>query len=117
MAVGSHGLAHALLSASTGTASVAGGSVIVGCDTSYLFANTLAYTIDADNDFDSYVRVPPWYDTRSSIITVGGISSSLSPDATTGMHKVSLQAGQSSIAYTIGAALRTEDGPNNTLAV
>lgn len=116
--VGQNGLGHALLSpAMVSTTLVSGNKVSVSCDTTYPFGSTLRYTSNADQAFDFYVRVPEWYVSASSSISLNGQSQSLSPDATTGMHKVSVAAGQSTITYTLGANIVVQPRANDTIAV
>jgi len=116
--VGPNGLGHALLSpAKVSTTLGSGNKVSVSCDTTYPFGGTLAYTLNADQAFDFYVRVPEWYVSGSSSISVGGHSQSLSPDTSTGMHKVSAPAGQSTITYTLGANIVVQPRANDTVAV
>lgn len=116
VAVGRSGLGHALLSPSSITTTVNGGSVSVTCDTSYPFANTLVYTIKADKEFDFYVRVPEWSHSFS-LLASRGSSASTERDSKTGMCRVHIEAGQSKVVYTIGSGIRTETRANNTVAV
>lgn len=115
---GHKGLAHALLSPSSVTTSVAGAPVKIECDTTYPFGNTLTHTVDTTQGFDFYIRVPSWYDPSTSSVQVNGTRpASLSPDKNTGMHHIPVKAGKSSVTYAIGANLRTENRSNNTIAV
>jgi len=116
--VGSNGLGHALLSpAKVSTNLASGNKVSVSCDTAYPFGGTLVYTISADQAFDFYIRVPGWYVSASSSISVGGQSQTLAPDASTGMHKVSVPAGHSTITYTLGANIVVQPRANDTVAI
>ena len=116
--VGTNGLGHALLSPATVSTTLGGGNkVSVSCDTTYPFGGTLVYTLNADQAFDFYVRVPEWYVSGSSSISVGGQSQTLSPDAATGMHKMSVAAGQSTITYILGANIVVQPRANDTVAV
>ncbi|KAK5150391.1 hypothetical protein LTR04_006817 [Oleoguttula sp. CCFEE 6159] len=130
--VGDNGLAHALLSPATATATLGGGNkVTVTCDTNYPFESTLQYTINADKTFDFHVRVPGWYVSASSFINFGDSNpgnrgyqpqihqapQKLSPDAATGMHKISVPAGTSTIGYTLGADVVVEPRSNDTVAI
>ncbi|KAJ6441195.1 putative AC transposase [Purpureocillium lavendulum] len=56
VAVGEKGLGHVLLGPSTVTARVNGGAVKVTCDTAYPFDDVLRYTVEAERDFDLYLR-------------------------------------------------------------
>ncbi|KAL7896849.1 hypothetical protein HDV64DRAFT_56747 [Trichoderma sp. TUCIM 5745] len=114
------GLAHALLSPSTVTTVVNGGSVTVECDTNYPFSNVLTYSVDADKPFTLYLRMPEWADGQMSTLTQSGASSSrlsLNADETTGMTRINLNAGKTTITYVIVAGVRTEERPNNSVAV
>ena len=115
---GDSGLGHALLGPSSVETEVAGGKVSVKVDTEYPFVNELTYTVDAEKDFDLYLRVPSWHVSANSSVTINdGDAAELSPDETTGMHKVSLPAGTSTVKYTIGASIRTEERTQGTIAV
>ena len=116
--VGDSGLAHSLLSPSTVTTSIGGSKVTVKCDTLYPFANKLTYTINADGEFDLYLRVPDWYDSTSTIVsTSGASSSSVKPDSQTGMHSLRISHGSTTVTYTIGTKIRTEARANSTVSV
>ncbi|KAK5018466.1 hypothetical protein BJ546DRAFT_1061617 [Cryomyces antarcticus] len=130
--VGDNGLAHALLSPATATATLGSGNkVTVTCDTNYPFESTLQYTINADKTFDFHVRVPGWYVSASSFINFGDSNpgnrgyqpqihqapQKLSPDTATGMHKISVPAGTSTIGYTLGADVVVEPRSNDTVAI
>ena len=117
--VGNNGLGHALLSPVNVTTTLGNGnSVSISCNTNYPFENTLIYTISATQPFDFYVRVPTWYVANTSSITLNNNSSQfLSPDASTGMHMISLGPGQSTITYTLGASILIEPRANSTIAI
>lgn len=116
--VGNNGLAHALLSPSSVTTTVAGASVRIECDTTYPFGNTLTYTVDSKRGFDFYIRVPSWFDPSTSSVKVNGTRSArVSPNKITGMQRIPLQAGKTSVTYTIGTNLWTESRSNETVAV
>ena len=125
------GLAHALLSPGSVSTSIESNDVTIDCDTMYPFDNVLSYDITASSDFDFHVRVPAWADLDSSSISVssGGYpvasrhmhdkraAGPLSPDPTSGLHKISLPAGKSSITYTLGTSIIQESRPNDTVAI
>ena len=116
--VGNNGLGHALLSpAHVSTTLVGGNKVSVSCLTAYPFGGSLVYTLNAEQAFDFYVRVPEWYEPTTSSISLGGQSQSLSPDTLTGMHKVSVAAGQSTLTYTLGANIVIQPRANDTVAI
>ena len=117
---GDNGLAHTLLAPASANTKLSGsgGAVTVDCETNYPFGSTLNYNIQSDGAFDFYVRVPTWYDSSNSSISVGdGTAGPLSPDPNTGLHHVSLNGGQSTVTYNIGRAIRTEPRANDTIAV
>lgn len=111
--VGNNGLAHLLLGPSNVSTLIG----TVECDTAYPFENTLRYSITTLEGFDFYVRVPSWYDSQKSNITVGGSTSTLSVDKTTGLHKITIPAGKTQVTYNIGAQVRVVRRSNDTVAV
>ncbi|KAK0637055.1 hypothetical protein B0T17DRAFT_588031 [Bombardia bombarda] len=111
--VGDNGLAHILLGPSMVDTPLA----VIECDTAYPFDNTLQYTINSSKDFDLYVRVPSWFTPDTSSIRIGDSSSALQPDPETGLHRIRVSSGSTTINYTIGAAIRAETRANNTVAV
>ncbi|KAI9759486.1 MAG: hypothetical protein M4579_002326 [Chaenotheca gracillima] len=117
--VGDIGLGHALLSPASAYVTLANSNdVFVNCSTNYPFENVLQYTIRANSAFDFYVRVPGWYvDKDSSISVNGGKSGPLAPDPSTGMHKLSLDGGDSTVTYTLGVGIVVEQRANDTVAV
>ena len=112
-AVNTTGLAHALLGPSKVTTAMA----TIECDTNYPFGSILNYSVTAAQAFDLYLRVPEWADlTNSSVATGTATPATLQPDPTTGMHKLSLPSGASTVQYTLDASVRTVARANNTLA-
>ena len=108
------GLAHILLAPTRVSTDMA----VIECATAYPFDHTLNYTISSASGFDLYVRVPHWYDSSSSNIGfVDGFRHALEPDRETGLHRVSIPAGDSTIIYQLGATVRTERRANDTVAV
>ncbi|KIK54869.1 hypothetical protein GYMLUDRAFT_206165 [Collybiopsis luxurians FD-317 M1] len=113
-----NGLVHALLGPTQVTTTLSSGNVNVSCDTAYPFDNTLTYTIQSDGNFDFYVRVPAWHDaSSSSISTNSGPSTTLSPDPVSGLHKLNISAGQTTVTYTLGSQIWTEIRPHDTISV
>lgn len=113
--IGDNGLGHALLSPAKVVTQLQSGKVTVDCQTSYPFADNLSYSIESDGDFDFYIRIPDWV--SSSVITVNGQQSDAIPDADTGMVKLSVPSGSSTIDYTLNTSPRVETRPNNTVAI
>ncbi|TFK65288.1 hypothetical protein BDN72DRAFT_824765 [Pluteus cervinus] len=114
---GNTGLVHALLSPSTVTTNINGGKVTVECSTAYPFMGNLTYSAVAASAFDLYVRVPSWSVSSTSSITVNGAQTSLTPDPTTGLFKISLTPGISIFTLSIGAKVRTEPRSNGAVSV
>ncbi|KAF5137283.1 hypothetical protein E5D57_001061 [Metarhizium anisopliae] len=115
--VGENGLGHALLSPTKVMTTVNKAPVTITCDTTYPFGDTLVYTIDAEAEFDLYLRVPDW--ATGYTITAVSPSGVSTTDAGTGkgMQKVPIQAGGSKVKFTISAAVRTEERPGDSIAV
>lgn len=114
---GDNGIVHAHLGPAKVTTSLGSGGVTVDCQTDYPFGDTLTYTVDAASDFDLFIRVPSWATNESNIQVGGSDASPLSPDDTTGLHKVSLPAGSSKVTYKLGSVIRTEARINDAIAV
>ena len=86
------------------------------CDTAYPFKDTLTYTIKSESPMEFYVRVPEWASPDASV-KVNSKTSSLSPDYKTGMHKIKISKGKTTITYTLPSVIRTESRENDTIAV
>jgi hypothetical protein len=118
--VGNNGIGHALLGpVEASTTTNDGGHVHLRCDTQYPFTNELVYSINASDPFDFYVRVPGWYVPSKSSITINndGASLPLSADPSTGMHKVSIPKGHTTVLYSLGARAQIEKRPRDTVAI
>lgn len=76
----------------------------------------LRYTVNADAPMDFYVRVPDWANSDASI-EVNSKTSPVSPNPKTGLHRISLNKGTSSITYRLPSTVRTESRANETVAV
>jgi hypothetical protein len=114
--VGDNGLAHVLLSPGSATATLSGGHITVDCDTAYPFLDTLTYSVHTNSAADFYVRVPAWATSEASI-KVGSKDLSLTPDDKTGLQKISLDKGSTTITYCLPSSIRTESRENDTVAV
>lgn len=113
-----NGLVHALLGPTAVRTMVGNRLVTIECQTAYPFENILTYTITASGPFDLYLRVPSWYvPDRSSVNLNGLLRRALNPDPKTGLHRVSIPAGPSTLVYTVGAAVRTETRPRDAVSV
>lgn len=111
--VGKKGLVHALLSPATVSTTVNGGSVTVECETNYPFEGQLFYSIDAEEPFDFYARVPAW--ATSAIFKSNKGFHSNTPE--NGVLKISVPKGKSRLLYTIGTEIRTSARANDTVSV
>lgn len=127
VAIGDRGLGHALLGPTSVNTEVNGGKVTIDCDTNYPFATSFTYTVENEKDFDFYLRVPEWVNIGSSSLSISsstvGIgrsataSAKLTPQQSTGMHKIRLSAGRSTISYSIGIGPRVEKRPSDTVSI
>ncbi|KAK5156997.1 hypothetical protein LTS14_004514 [Recurvomyces mirabilis] len=115
--VGNSGLAHVLLSPVTARTNISGGSVMVDVTTAYPFFGQLNYSITAGSSFDFYVRVPAWAASGSRISCGSNESTPLSPDPVSGLHKISLPKGTSTVLYNLESDVYTESRENDTIAV
>ncbi|PHH82716.1 hypothetical protein CDD82_5071 [Ophiocordyceps australis] len=111
--MGDSGLGHVLLSPSSLRSRIGSGWVKITCLTAYPFSDLLQYEIEAQVNFDLYIRVPEWaarsFKTYSSQV--------LQRDAQSGMHRVPIKAGKRTVSMTLGTMIRTEPRPNNTVAI
>lgn len=93
-------------------------NITVSCETNYPFDHVLLYTIHAQRPFDFYVRVPEWYIAKSSYIAANDEDRQvLSPDLNTGMHKLAVGKGVTTIAYKLEARIRIEKRMNQAITV
>ncbi|KAI9734153.1 MAG: hypothetical protein M1818_006925 [Claussenomyces sp. TS43310] len=107
-------LGHALLAPATVSTTLGSGNqVTVDCETQYPFESVLTYSIQATQNFTFYVRVPSWYNPATSSLN----GQQLSPDTNTGMHKVAVSAGNSTLTYTLGASINVVPRTNDTVAI
>ena len=118
-AIGDNGLAHILLSPATVTITIGqNNTVSISCDTNYPFDKKLTYTISATEKFSFYVRVPAWTFGGFSRVEVNGSKEMpLSPDSHTGLHEMAIQAGKTTIEYTVNPTIVVEPRANSTIAV
>ena len=119
MKVGSNGLGHSLLSPGQVTTSLNGDNIIaVSCETNYPLELLLHYTIDAQRPFEFHVRVPQWYIAEGSyILKSNGKKQTLKPDPHTGMSKIAIGAGTTTIRYQLMAGLRVEHRANHAISI
>lgn len=114
--VGESGLAHVLLGPSSAKATLGAGEATVSCETAYPFLDTLRYSIDAPDAMDMYVRVPSWAGSDAQV-EIEGKKCLLSPDPDTGLHKISVPKGKTSVTYTLPSSIRATARANETVAV
>lgn len=126
VSVGSKGLGHALLGPTNVKTKVNGGDVSIKCKTNYPFTNSLSYEIKASNDFDLYLRVPEWIHLRSASLAItaaspGRASATVRPAVAaedgTGMQKIAIPKGSTTITYTLGMKPRVENLADETVAI
>ena len=118
--VGENGIGHALLGpAQVITSTLSNTSVTITCDTSYPFSPVLNYSITSSASFTLHLRVPSWYVPANSSISINdkGVEYPLTPDPRTGMTSIFLPAGDSTVAYTLGATIQVLPRANSTVAV
>lgn len=117
--VGSNGLGHALLSPGQVITSLdEDNNVVVSCETNYPLEHLLAYTIDAQRSFDFYVRVPEWSITEESFITKNnGQKEVIEPDPHTGMTKIAIAAGTTTLRCEFSSRLRVEHRANHAVSI
>jgi hypothetical protein len=117
---GKDGIAHTLLGPAKAKWTLAGGNgVRIECSTNYPFGNVLTYQISAKKAFDFYVRVPSWARSGAKFQSSKGSygSLSLSIDQRTGMQKIRVPSGTSTLIYSLPASIRLEARANDTFAV
>lgn len=126
VSVGSKGLGHALLGPTNVKTRVNGGDVSIECHTNYPFTNSLSYKIQADKDFELYLRVPEWMNLRTAALAItsvrpGKASATTKPVVAasdgTGMQRISVSRGTTTISYTLGISPRVEQLADDTVAI
>jgi hypothetical protein len=108
---GKNGLIHALLSPGKVTTKINNKAVTIDCQTDYPFNTSLSYTIDTETPFDFYIRVPKW----STGIKINNAPAPI--DTKTGLTKISIKSGNTTLNFDIGMEIRTESRANDTIAV
>lgn len=84
--------------------------------TAYPFSDEIRYEISTDAAASFHVRVPSWADKKSLLIVNDGPALDVEPDRTTGLHKIALQPGSTSIQYRLETKIRIEARPNSTVS-
>jgi hypothetical protein len=122
---GNGALVHAILTPSSLNTTVNGGLVQIECQTDYPFADVLTYSITTEQPFDLFVRVPTWLaESGNATVSLSApvqntqSNSTVSPDANTGLHRIRIPAGLSTVTYTLSRPLRVEPRHNgNAISV
>lgn len=117
---GTEGIAHTLLGPASVQWTLSGGNdVSIKCDTNYPFDNVLTYSISAKSKFTFYVRVPGW--AGSSVTFKSGDSGygslSTNVDSDSGMQKIDVPAGDTTLMYSLPTGLTLQNRANDTVAV
>lgn len=88
------------------------------CETKYPFGKVVVYKVETTSSKDFYIRVPQWeLNAAGSIDHGSGIAGELRPDPHTGLHKIQLAPGNTTIVMTLSARTRIEPRANDTVAV
>ncbi|KAI3332326.1 hypothetical protein HD806DRAFT_546463 [Xylariaceae sp. AK1471] len=112
------GIVHLLLSPSQVTTQVGGLDVTIECITNYPFSGTLSYFVQSDAVFFLYLRVPSWYNPKTTTLEINGtLVQPPSPNPQTGMHKIALPRGETAVTYTVGMEPRFERRGNGAVSV
>ena len=113
------GLAHVLLGPSIVTTTIPTvGQITIRCETNYPFSDTLVYTVDSAAAFDLYLRIPSWANPSKSSVSVNKSSNStVSPDPATGLHRISLPQGKSTVNFYISSSVRVETRSSGAVSV
>lgn len=115
---GSSSLAHVLLGPSKVTMLIAGKEVTASCETLYPFDNVLQYRLESPVDFDFYIRVPTWYIPNETRISLNNSPATpVKPDSTSGLHRIKLPAGTSTVKFSIGIPTRIETRSNKAVSI
>lgn len=92
--------------------------VNITCVTSYPFGHTFEYSLTASGPFDFYVRVPDWADPSTSTIAINGKSAAVSPDLQSGMTKLSILEGITTVSYVLNTpSVRVVARANSSVAI
>jgi len=117
------GLVHALLGPSEIKTTVPQrGRVVIRCHTDYPFSDRLTYTISAEKSFDLFLRFPSWAVRSGSSVSITSASGPTSThevnvDEETGLQRLHIPAGKTSVIYTIASAIRVEPRPYDAVSV
>ncbi|KAI1311370.1 duf1680 domain-containing protein [Xylaria venustula] len=111
------GIAHVFLSPGIVSTTVGDDNdVVITSNTNYPFAMDLSYSIQADDDFTFYVRIPDWANPSSTATDPSGNSKQISPNDSA-LQKFDIPKGQSKVSINLQTEPRVVDRANNTAAV
>lgn len=75
----------------------------VWVDTLYPFSDTLTTTIEAQKDFDYFVRIPSWSVGKATISINGGKSEPATPDADSHLLALRVSSGRTTFTLNVPA--------------
>ena len=89
------------------------GRAVIKCETEDPFSYRLQSIIGAESGFDLYLRFPPWGVLSKSFLSLSadGVSVEslpMSPNSDTGLLRVSVPKGESTLGYSIESTIRME---------
>ncbi|KAI0383748.1 hypothetical protein F5Y04DRAFT_20188 [Hypomontagnella monticulosa] len=111
------GIAHTLLIPGSVSTSLGNNKVSITADTNYPFGMTIKYSIQADDDFTFYVRIPGWADKSSTVTGPAGDSGAPVAPSDQGLHKVEISKGTSSFTVNFKTEPRVVTRANSTAAI
>ncbi|KAI1267112.1 hypothetical protein F5Y18DRAFT_444079 [Xylariaceae sp. FL1019] len=117
--VGDVGLAHMLLVPSHVETTMEDHKVTISCKTSYPLDGQLIYNINTEIGFELHLRAPGWH-TGARVITNGttpAVNDTLAPDDETGMHRINITSGKTTVNYTIDMEPRAEPRDNGAVSI
>ncbi|TCD71795.1 hypothetical protein EIP91_003138 [Steccherinum ochraceum] len=111
------GLVHVYLGPlSVNTTLAKGNNVTVNVETIYPFSDTVSTTVQADQAFTYYVRVPSWVSGGNFTVN-GAEAKAFSPDQGTGLQAIPVSAGTTTISMNFPAEITIEQRPHGSVAV
>ena len=112
------GIAHVFLIPSSVSTTANGHPVHITASTNYPFSFEVQYEISTSLSFNFYVRVPNWANDESTIIGPGTLGKRKLSPSESGLHKISVPAGESiSFSVNFDTQPRVVELTNNTVAV
>lgn len=92
-------------------------TVSVWVDTLYPFSDTLTTTIEAQKDFDYFVRIPSWSMGKATISVNGGSFKPAVPDANSHLLALRVKSGRTTFTLNVPADITLESRPHGSIAV